>query len=375
MNPARSSGKWTRDLAAAVPPWLVARACVLGALALGRFIFSEALVGASRPSQLSAGLLSWDAGWYARIASHGYVALPREALRFFPLVPILARSFALLLAGNTDLALLLVANGSALAAGALLHRLVVVETHDHSLAVRSVWLLALAPSAAALVMGYAEATLLLLSVGAFLGFRTRRWGWAISAGFLAGLCRPIGVALTIPALIEIGRCWSRSGAQERVAGMAAAAAPIAGTGAYLAWVELRLGGGLAPFRLQQEPQLRGAFVNPLSRLLEAGRDLAGGERFGSGLHLIWALVFLALLAVCFRRLPASYGAFSAAILFVAMSSQNLDSLERYALSAFPLILTAGLLTNNWVAERSALLLSTAALVGYATLIFLARSIP
>lgn len=375
MSATRSGKKWKQDLVVAVPPWLVARVCVLAALVLARFIFSEALGGADRPTQLDAGLLSWDAGWYARIASDGYAALPTEALRFFPLVPMLAQVLAVPLGGNTDLALLVVANASALAAGALLHRLVIFETHDRPLATRSVWLLALAPPATALVMGYAEATLLALSVGAFLALRTRRWGWAVAAGFLAGLCRPIGVALTIPALIEVARNWGRLGVRERVTGLAAAAAPIAGIASYLAWVESRLGIGSAPFRLQNEPHLRGAFTNPLARLLEAGRDLTGGDEFGSGLHLVWALLFLALLAVAFRRLPVSYGAFSAAILLVAMSSENLDSLERYALSAFPLVPAAATMTKNWVIERSVLLLSTAGLVGYATLIFLAVSIP
>ena len=79
--------------------------------------------------------------------------------------------------------------------------------------------------------------------------------------------------------------------------------------------------------------------------------------------------------VCFRRWPASYGAFAAAVLAVALSSKNLDSLERYALGAFPLVLAlATLLTEVWL-ERAWLTLSAAALEGYALLALLNAYVP
>jgi hypothetical protein len=96
---------------------------------------------------------------------------------------------------------------------------------------------------------------------------------------------------------------------------------------------------------------------------------------GSGLHFPWAIGFLVLLVVCFRRWPASYGAFAAVILLVALSAGNLDSLERYGLSAFPLVLAlAGLLARPWV-ERTALALAATGLTVYATLAFLGAYVP
>ena len=66
--------------------------------------------------------------------------------------------------------------------------------------------------------------------------------------------------------------------------------------------------------------------------------LVHGHHLGSALHLPWALLAVALVVVALRRWPLSYGAFAAAVLVVALTASNLDGFERYALSAFPLVL-------------------------------------
>ncbi|MDQ3106568.1 MAG: hypothetical protein M3Q68_02030, partial [Actinomycetota bacterium] len=149
----------------------------------------------------------------------------------------------------------------------------------------------------------------------------------------------------------------------------------AGGLAYLGWSWIAHGDPLRPLRLQQEFDRRGGFENPVTRLGEAARQLLDGADLGSGLHFPWAVGFLVLLVVCFRRWPASYGAFAAAVLLVALSAGNLDSLERYGLSAFPLVLAlVGLLGRGWV-ERTALVLAATGLTTYATLAFLGAYVP
>jgi hypothetical protein len=82
-----------------------------------------------------------------------------------------------------------------------------------------------------------------------------------------------------------------------------------------------------------------------------------------------------LAVVAFRRWPASYGALSVAVLAVALTSKNLDSLERYGLGAFPLVLALStLLTTAWL-ERTWLALSAVALEGYAVLALLNKYVP
>ncbi len=85
-------------------------------------------------------------------------------------------------------------------------------------------------------------------------------------------------------------------------------------------------------------------------------------------------MFLVLLVVLFRRLPASYGGYAAALLVVSLSARNLDSFERYAISAFPLVLGVAIVTAGEV-DRAVLVLSAAGLVGYSVLASSASWVP
>jgi len=362
------------DLRVAAVPWAVARGLVIGALLLSRHVWDEVGRG-ERPVQLGQGLFSWDGAYYRAIAEHGYDSLPKAALRFFPLVPLAARGLGQAFFGHTGLALLLIANVSALLFGALVHRVTVMETGDAGAAVRAAWFGALFPAAGALVMGYADATALALAVGVFLALRTDRFALAGALGLAAGMTRPLGVLLALPALIEALRhrhgvpigAWVRRGI--------AVVGPPLGLVAFLAWVGATRGDPWLPFSVQKRASLRGDFVDPVSRLIDAARDLGGGDKFGSGLHLVWALAFLALVVVVARRLPASYTAFTAVTLLVGLSAQNLDSFERYALGAFPLVIGVALVTRRSQVERLALTVAAGGLVGYAVLAFFGVSVP
>ncbi len=355
-------------------PWIVARVSVLGSLALARHLASE-LAMTPRPTQLSGGLLSWDASWYADIAHGGYAAVSEAGLRFFPLLPLLGRALGVAPGFDTDLGVLVVVNLSALAFGVLLHRLVVYETGDRELARRTVWIGALAPPAFVLVMGYAEAPMMACAVAAFLALRTRRWGAAAAAGFLAGLTRPVGLLLVVPALIEAVRDIRRVSPAERVSRASAVAAPGLGVLAYLVWVWDRTDDLFLALRLHSSPDLRGGTVEPIGNLVEAFRDLAGGDRLGSGLHLLSALVLGALVVALVPRWPSSYTAYAAASLVLGLTASNLDSLERYSLSTFPFLLAVGGLCEKPAAERTVLALSATGLVGASVLAFTGILVP
>ena len=356
----------------AVIGWLTARLAIIGALAFSRYLVNQ--LGAADPAgRPSSGLLGWDASWYVRIVSSGYENLPWESMRFFPLLPTLSIAFRPLFGAR--FAILLVVNGAALASGILLSPLAKEERGDDALAGRAGWLFALVPPAFVFAMGYAEALFVLCSILTFLGLRRGRFGWAAAAGLLAGLSRPLGVLVAIPAIVESIRGWRRANRRERVSRVLASLAPFGGMVSYLVWSGIRFGDPLRPFTVQQAFDRRGAFEDPISSLLAAARQLLGGSDVGSGLHLPWALAFLAMLVLVFRRWPVSYGLFAGAILVVALSAENLDSLERYGLSAFPLVLAAAELLRQPAIERVAATLCGAGLVAYATLAFLGAYVP
>jgi hypothetical protein len=391
----RSWGRLPESVREALLPFVVARVVVLGALGLAHFV-----VDRTRPAngatvlRVHQGLLGWDAGWYESIARVGYRPLGLQSLRFFPLVPLLTHGLAWIPGLGDGPALVLLANAAALAATALLYLLARRELGEQAPARRTVWILSLLPASFVLVMGYAESVLLLLAVGCFLAVRPApapvpapaagtpvehagaRPHFALAAGlvFLAALTRPIGVLLVLAVLAELVRWWTRLGRSERAAGLAALVAPFLGLLAFGAWADHEVGDWLAPARVQAETAHHGGLTDPFTELFHDASGLVH-HHVGTALHVPWVLLALAMLVVCWRRLPASYTLFAAAVLAVALSGSNLDSFERYAMSAFPLSMGAALVLGEPQLERTVLTLLAAGLAGYSLLAFLNISVP
>jgi hypothetical protein len=392
----RAWGRLPESVREAVLPFVVARAVVLGALGLAHFIVDRthpATLGVA--ARVHAGLLGWDAGWYETIARQGYGPLGRQSLRFFPAVPVLTHGLAWLGLGDGP-ALILLANVAAFAATAMLYVLVRRETGSGAVARRSLWVLSLLPAAFVLVMGYAESVLLVCALGCFLALRpaapatatatttapgpapatTTRPHFAVAGllAFAGALTRPIGVLLFLAVAAEAVRWWTRLGRSDRVAALGALAAPFVGVFVFLAWSKHTVHDWWAPLRVQLQNSHHGGLSDPFVTLYDDAKGVLH-HHVGTALHVPWILLGLAMLIVCWRRLPAPYTLFAAAVLAVAVAGANLDSFERYALSAFPLSIAAALLLTQSQIERAVLTLLSAGLAGYALLAFLNISVP
>src|SRR5450432_2343058 len=174
-------------------------------------------------------------------------------------------------------------------------------------------------------MGYAEATFMTASLVALLALRSRRWWIAALAGVIAGLTRPVGVLLVVPAVFEV---WRVRGAiaRKQIAGLVAAvAAPALGALAYLAWAEHLSGDFLYPVRVQQASTSRGGWIDPFRAVWRAGREAADGGHLSAGLHIFTAAALVVLIVVLWRRWPASFTAYAIAVVIVGLSARNLDS--------------------------------------------------
>ena len=231
-------------------PWLTARVITVFALGLAKYEVSHFhITNAKAVLESHDGLLGSDAGWYQTIAAHGYGGLPRSAIRFFPLLPLLDRGLSDITSLTVGIASLVITNAASLLLGIGIYVLVRSEFHDTVVARRAVWLIMLAPPAFVFVMGYSEALLVLLAVAFFVNIRRGNWWWAGLFGYLAGTARPIGCLLAVPAVIEVIRSW-RTGRWP--AKVVAVVASIAGTVTYLAWVSATYGAGfLEPLKIQQ----------------------------------------------------------------------------------------------------------------------------
>ncbi len=362
-------------LRASVLPFVVSRAIVLFVLGAARLLASTFKLGAAAHDASYSGLLGWDARWYEEIAAHGYENLGNSALRFFPLLPVLARSLRAVPGMTAGISVVIVANVACLAAFAALYRLVVVELGDEACARRAVWLLALAPTAFVLVMGYAESLLLLTSLVTFLGLRQRRYALAICAAFAAGLCRPVGMLLAIPAAVEVVTSWRVLSGRERVIGAGAVLAAPAGAAAYLGWAQEVVGSFLLPLREQLSRSRRGAVADPFVTFARDANDLVHFRHLGTAEHAFWAVVLVVLAVFIVRRLPAAYGWYTVAVLAVVLTATNLESLERYGLGCFPFVMAVAMLTRTQRSYRVVVALSGSLLVAYAMAAFLGKYVP
>lgn len=347
---------------------------MLGALALADYVVDElSPVYEGRTLTGTTGLLGWDAAWYRDIAQHGYADLPDEALRFFPFVPLLARLVGV--GAYEGAGLLIVSNACALGLGVLMYVLVVSEGRDAACARRAAWLTAVFPAAFVLVMGYAEATMMLLAVAGFLALRRHRWLWAALAFLLAGLTRPTGLLLAIPATVEVAPGFAATKGGERMRRVAAVLGAPVGLLLHLGLAQWRGGDWTLPVSEQLDADRAGSLANPVSNLVDASRGLVDGDLVGTGLHVPWVLLLIVLAALTFRYWPPSYGAFAVSAMAVGIASSNLDSVERYGMAVFPILLTGAVLTERPIVERVVLLLSAGAMTAYSTLAFLGLYVP
>ena len=357
-------------------PWLCGRALTLLALVVAKeLVHSGRVVDPKAVAGSTAGLLGSDAGWYQAIASGGYHHSGAASLRFFPLYPGVAHLVHEVTRLPVSVILVTLTSLFALASTMLAHRLAMFEFGDVRIARAITWLVNLAPAAFVMVMGYAEGLFMALGLATFLCLRRRQWWWAAVFAFLAGMTRPTGIVLVLPALVEVVRPSSR--VPDRKNGLArviAVVAPAAGTIAYLVWVQAQFHDFLAPYRYQLQSSHHG-LADPLVTVAHALTGAFHGSHLGTALHLPWIAGTLVLLVVAFRRLPVSYGLLAAAAMAVALSGSNLDSYERYAFAAFPLLFAAATFMRSTRVMTAVIVVCAAGMTGYAVLTFLGAYVP
>jgi hypothetical protein len=332
---------------------------------------------------VAAPFARWDSVWYLSIAHGGYDhQAPRTA--FFPLYPIVLRALGAVI-GSDLIAGVLVSLVAFAIALVLLYRLVALEL-DGERARVTVMLLAFCPMAYFFSAVYSESLFLALSLGCVLEARMGRWGWAGVLGALGAASRSSGITLVVPIVLlflygpraDRPRAVARQG-WRRVAPRYALTPAIAwaalvpvGLGAYVGWLALKTGDGLAPFHAQQVwyRHFAGPFGGVWDGAVAAWDGLrqvlhgpappayfaqAGGDPLSVAGQNLMLFAFLVLGAVAlvgaFRRLPVAYGAYALAALALPLSYPvgplPLASLPRFEVVLFPLFMWGA----QWLERR------------------------
>jgi hypothetical protein len=152
-------------------------------------------------------LRNWDGLWYRLIALEGYAGGAQSAkAAFWPLFPWTMQGGSLLTGWTVETVGYLVTNLSFLGALLVIYRLVTLDYSDPADARRTLWALALFPTAFFFSAVYTESLFLLLSAGALYLWRRDLIWVAGLVGIAAALTRSAGVFLILPFLALL---WDR----------------------------------------------------------------------------------------------------------------------------------------------------------------------
>ncbi|MEV5276075.1 glycosyltransferase family 39 protein [Streptomyces sp. NPDC052811] len=309
----------------------------------------------------------WDSLWYVRVADFGYdftLTAPDgrvlSDLAFFPLLPWLEKGVAAVSPlGPADAGLLVSAVAGLAAAWGIY--LMGHHLHGHRVGLLLVTLWAAVPVGIVQSMAYSEALFVALSAWALYAVLRHRWVEAGLLASLAGLTRPVGLAvaaaLWAAAAVEARR--TRHIDARMIAG--AVLAPLGAAG-YVLWVGLRRGNPLGYLDVQA------TWGNGFDGGLAYGQfivdHLGGWPVVPAGLGLIAGTALaLGAYVVCVRqRQPVALLVYTGIVLVLALcSSGYFGSKPRLLLPAFPLLLPVAVALARVRTARSVGVLAVLAL--------------
>ena len=287
-------------------------------------------------------------------------------LAFFPLLPWLERlgSWLTPLAAP-DVGLVVSAVASLAAAWGIFA--VAERLYGAAAGVAAVALWAVLPVGIVQSMAYSESLFTALAAWALYALLRERWVTAGLLASLAGLTRPVGMAVTAAVLVGVVLAARR---ERRLTPSMAAGALLSplGAGAYVVWVGARTGDLFFGYLSVQEGWGNG-FDGGLAFARFIGSLLAG-PGFWGGLGLVVGLALLAWLCVrCVRQgQPVVLLVYAGIVVVLAVcASGYFGSKPRLLLPAFPLLLPLAVALARWSAARRGLLLAGVGLLsaGYA----------
>jgi hypothetical protein len=314
----------------------------------------------------------WDSRWYLGIASHGYrwSLNGKPSLAFLPLYPMLIHTLARN-TPNAEIAAICISSAAFAGASFYLYRFTAPDWGEAA-ATRSVWLLALFPTAFVTFAPYTEGLWLLCAAGALYHARQ---GQPLRSGLwtaAAILTRSTGLIL-IPVLIvcfwsrrDLGRPEPTFDVKARAARLFTAIGPpllaVSGYAGYLASQHLSLLQVLSAQRAWHRALAWPwtGFTTSLSWLATQGLSHPAWA-VENVLQLAVTVIFLGLTAAAWTKLSSVVRIYCAGFwLLVLTSPQWLDgfyaplsSMDRFVLALFPL---AGWAACRLSARRFRLLL-------------------
>jgi hypothetical protein len=292
----------------------------------------------------------FDVLWYQAIAERGYGATVGD-VHFPPLYPLLESILGRMLGGRFFLAGWLISQIALVWSLALLFR-ITERWRDATTAKRAVAFTILFPTAFFFFTAYSEALFLLLTLLCFDALERARWTWAGFFVFLAILARLQGIALCVPLAYCL---WNSYRATRKIslAQIVMLALPMVAGAFYLL---LRAWSGDGNVLPTHEAQLNARLAPPWANVIYALQTIASGKFLVADiLNLLVTALAIFVLLRGWRLLPGAFALYCAATLLIVMlryvDTQPLNSMTRYVLTLFPLLMLLAYWSKNRWVER------------------------
>ncbi|MGW0842963.1 glycosyltransferase family 39 protein [Streptomyces sp. NPDC002787] len=389
------------DLATRPAPPLLRRAApaLLGYAAVRTLgLVALALWSAARgKSALTLLSARWDSLWYTRVAELGYgyeVRLPNgdvhSNLAFFPLLPWLERAVSSLTPLSYAHAGLVVGTLASLASAWGIFA-VADHVYGHRVGVCAVLLWAVLPVGIVQSMAYTESLFTALAAWSLYAVLTGRWVTAGALAALAGLTRPVGLAVVAavwaaaitsyirarrhddpplagdpvptPPFVRIRSAEAQDGALLWARALGMLLAPLGAAG-YVLWVGHRTGKGLLGY-LDVQAGWRNGFDGGYAFARFVAEKFTSFPSALAGVGLIIAVASLIWLYVtCLRqRQPLTLLVYTGVVVALALcASSYFGSKPRLLMPAFPLLLPLARALARARTPRSAVIFGGVAVV-------------
>ncbi len=327
---------------------------------------------------------SWDGKWYGELALHWYpvgVSHVQTTLGFFPLYPLVVRRVAGVIAHfgtglpfleQIQIAGVIVSCAGGIAATVLVQRLATGWWGARA-GRRAAVIFCVFPGSVVFSMVYAEGLLIPLAAGCILALERRRW---VLAGALAGLATataPQGLALILVCAASAGRELLRGGRDGRRAreSLWAPALSLTGAVAFASYLWIWAGTPFATFNAQhsawKEHTSPLALVDLVNTAVgQVTHPLPGKSTFKPVVAVIGAALLIGLLMLLFRKrrtMSLEALAWTGAISFLAVTTENLPPNPRMLITAFPAVIVVAEVIRGrrfaWVASLGLVLLLSA----------------
>jgi len=292
----------------------------------------------------------FDTMHYLRIATYGYS--PESCNTVFPpLYPLSTRILGRVIGNNYLIAALSISNLAYLGMLILFYKLTEQEL-DEQTAWRSMWYISIFPTAFFLLAAYTEAPFLLFTIASLYCARKGKWSLAGIMALLASLTRLQGCTLFFPLAYEYLEQRDFKLRSLTWSGLSVFSAPVG----LVSFVLFRYFNGYLPLRETYEVRWASTSAFPWESLVRAGRTfLAGQSAPADVLDLIFVCFFIFLTVMACRRLPRTYGIYTATTILLLLSRtmafHPLVSMSRFVLSLFPAFILLAIAGQNSLTNR------------------------